>query len=547
MNSPTSGAPSLPPFGALVFYFLVITFLGIWPALTNGQPFFYPDTTAYVRGADLAISKGLGDRFSTDWDKDPRRIIFPKSATPASDQTAAAERKSARRVVLAGRSIIYGALLYLGAVIGGMWFSIIMQSLSAACLIFVFVVRTLGLDFRHFLISCAFLFTASPLPFFASFLMPDVFAGFLILAFAILATSWHRLSRVELVFLSAVLLFAVLAHFTHLLLLISLTALTAGYVWVRADRSPLVTIRGLIALASACVVLAVLWEVTFSFAVNRAFGSPPIRPPFIMAKLVSLVGEPAVARVCVDHDFVVCRFQSRFPIDNDSFLWSEDERAGVFSVVDVPTKRLLCDEQLRFALAIVPPNLGRIVSGELLDALRQLDHIGLSDYAYSPAELNFFRDRLPSRDFDWMLSTVAARSDAYETFGRTVLFVTGIAAAVITTLLLLGVRSWRTAQGAIGLEQRRIWCAATCLQLAGIILNAMICGAFSAVHDRYESRVIWLIQLSAVTGIFVMSRTGGTPGWVLEVMSRLGGHKIGHTDNDVPELPVAKDVTSAVQ
>lgn len=34
---------------------------------------------------------------------------------------------------------------------------------------------------------------------------------------------------------------------------------------------------------------------------------------------------------------------------------------------------------------------------------------------------------------------------------------------------------------------------------------------------------------------------------VLDAISRLGGHKIGHTQNDVPQLPVAKDAASAVQ
>jgi integrase len=33
---------------------------------------------------------------------------------------------------------------------------------------------------------------------------------------------------------------------------------------------------------------------------------------------------------------------------------------------------------------------------------------------------------------------------------------------------------------------------------------------------------------------------------VLDAMARLGGHKIGHSDNEVPQLPVAKDETSAV-
>lgn len=34
---------------------------------------------------------------------------------------------------------------------------------------------------------------------------------------------------------------------------------------------------------------------------------------------------------------------------------------------------------------------------------------------------------------------------------------------------------------------------------------------------------------------------------VLDAISRLGGHKFGHTQNEAPQLPVAKDAASAVQ
>jgi integrase len=34
---------------------------------------------------------------------------------------------------------------------------------------------------------------------------------------------------------------------------------------------------------------------------------------------------------------------------------------------------------------------------------------------------------------------------------------------------------------------------------------------------------------------------------VLDAMSRLGGHKIGHTQNEAPQLPVAKAATNTVQ
>jgi hypothetical protein len=502
MHLPPSRVRRLPVTSRIFFWFVVVTLLGIWPALTNGQPFFYPDTTAYVRGADLAISKALGSRFATDWAQDQRRIIKPQTSvpTPEPSEPAATEQKSARRVVLAGRSITYGALLYFGEVLGGMWFSIIIQSLIAAYLIFIFVVRTLGLDFRYFLITCAFLFIASPLPFFASLLMPDVFAGFLILGFAILATSWDRLSTFERGITSAVLLFAVLAHTTHLILLLGLTAMTVVYV-VLSDRSQWIKIRWLIAIVAACVVIAVLWEVTFSFAVSRAFGSPPVRPPFVTAKLVSMLGEPAVSKVCASNAFVLCRFRDRFPIDSDTFLWSEDEHTGVFNVVDARTKRLLDDEQLRFALAIIPPNLGHFVAGLFLDALRQLTDTGLPEFSYAPLELEFFRNRLPGHYFERMTLTLAARSDDYAVFGHRVLYFTTVLGAIITVLLLGGLLRPRTLRIANEVEQGRIWCAATYIQLAGIMLNAIICGGFSTVHPRYEARVAWLIQLSMITGI----------------------------------------------
>jgi hypothetical protein len=502
INLPTSRVGELPVKSQIVFWFLVVTLLGIWPALTNGQPFFYADTTAYVRGADLAISKVLGSRFATDWATDQRRIIKPQSSLPAPERPApsAAERKSARRVVLVGRSIVYGTLLYFGEVLGGMWFSIIIQSLIAAYLLFLFIVRTLGLDFRPFLISCFVLYIVSPLPFFMSFLMPDVFAGFLILGFAILATSWDRLSHVERAITGAVMLFAVLSHTTHFILLLGLTFMTLGYVTL-VDRSKWINIRWFTATVAACIAIAVLWEFAFYFGVTQAFGSPPVRPPFVTAKLVSMLGESAVSKVCGSYAFVVCRFQDRFPVSTDAFLWSPDERTGIFSVVDVQTKRLLDDEQLRFALAIIPPNLGHFVAEVFLDALRQLVSIGLSDFFCGSSGLDFYRDRLPPDHFERMTSTFAARSDGYVVFGRRVQYVSAAIGAIITALLLGLLSRPRKVHGANEKEQERMWCEATYIQLAGITLNAIICGGFSTVEPRYQARVIWLIQLSLITGI----------------------------------------------
>ena len=508
MNPSTNEVQRLRRRGQMVVSFVILALFGIWPALSNGQPFFYADTPAYVRGADLAISRVLGNRFTTAWAKGPRSVTEPLAASQTA-QSSASEPKATRRIVLAGRSIIYGALLYIGEVFGGMWFSILAQSLIATYLIFIFTVRALQLEFRYFLMGCAVLFLASPLPFFASFLMPDVFAGFLILAFAILATSWDRLSRFERAFTAAVVLFAVLSHATHLLLLVGLTVLSGGYV-VFAARAQWISPRRLVTISAASVMAAILWEVAFSAAVSRAFGSPPVRPPFIMAKLISIVGEPGVAEVCASNHFVVCRFQDRFSSDAEAFLWSTNERIGVFNVVDAGTKRLLSDEQSRFALAIIPSNLGHILIESFYDALRQLTHIGLSEYFYGSSKIAFLQERLPSGHFDRLTSSLAAHSDSYLIFGRKVLYATAVLSSILTALLLSGVPRLRNARSAEETEQQRIWRAATYILLVGITLNAIICGALSVVNHRYEARVIWLIQLTSVTGVCLMA-----PHWLI--------------------------------
>lgn len=492
--------PGLPPPIWIAVGLMLLTIFGIWPALTNGQPFFYADTTAYVRGADLAISKLFGSRFATDWAKDPRRTIERNALTSISE-TASGHQQPPSPVPLAGRSIIYGVLLYFGEVFGGMWFPILLQSSIATYLLFLFVVKVLEQSFGCFVVTCVAVFLGSTAPFFVSYLMPDIFAGLLILSFATLAVGWGRLTRSERGMLSVVALFAVLVHTSHLMLLFGLTVVTVGYAAVATYSQ--INVRRVAAVAAGCLIVGILWEITFSFAVNRALGAPAIHPPFLTAKLVSTLGEPAVADLCRQQSFVVCQFQDRFPIDNKSFLWSTDKRVGVFNVVDTPTRRLLGKEQLAFALAIIPPNFGHFVAGFSLDFLRQLTQFNLDEYSYTPSGLEWFKTRLPVGDFNEMSASVASRSDIYAIFGRTFLYIAAIGGAIVT-LTLLAMALYQVRKDPCAHVQDRLWCTAISILLAGFFLNAAICGGFSDVNNRYQARVVWLIQLCAISGTLVL-------------------------------------------
>ena len=59
----------------------------LWPAIVNRQPFFFPDTTSYVRAADLAVRLVTHGRVQSAWSvNDPSPADLPKGAAPAPRQ-----------------------------------------------------------------------------------------------------------------------------------------------------------------------------------------------------------------------------------------------------------------------------------------------------------------------------------------------------------------------------------------------------------------------------------------------------------------------------
>ena len=99
----------------------------MWPALYNGQPFFFPDTTAYIRAPDAALQKLTG--LSSPWtqledDGSAANAQAPPGEVPAPPSVSSIKDKT----VLSGRSVYYGALLYLGDRFGHFWFTVLVQA-----------------------------------------------------------------------------------------------------------------------------------------------------------------------------------------------------------------------------------------------------------------------------------------------------------------------------------------------------------------------------------------------------------------------------------
>src|SRR6516164_9940957 len=303
--------------------FALLLGIMIWPAFYNEQPFFFPDTTAYIRAADLGVQSLT--HHTTPWsvsaeDKDG-------GGQDSADDSGTKRVNSVKdKTVFSGRSPYYGVLLYLGEVTGGFWISITLQAL-ALLVALAWALRALQLPmWPHLLWIGVVIATTTSASFFASFLMPDVFAALTILGCSVLIAHPRRLSAVDysiwLLLLAASLMF----HDSHTL--IAATLLLLGLTWNLLTRR-WSNWRGLGFIGFA-LLLAACAQLVFDFAVQRVVGASPLRLPFLMARVIEDgPGYRFLRDTCPGSQ--VCDYIGRLPMSSDEFLWSSKMNRGVFA------------------------------------------------------------------------------------------------------------------------------------------------------------------------------------------------------------------------
>ena len=492
----------------------------LWPLLLNGSPLYFYDTTAYLRYPALAFQKLLGVESNlsaallgtgTDPGADPGAAPTPSATTPPDTHSDTPSAPSAgpgpadTDTVAAGRSIYYGVMLYAGALLGGLWVGILFQLGCVALAIHMTLAALLGPGRRRLYPAVmAVLAVATPLPFFVCYLMPDVFAGIALLAVANLfafdrgLAPWRRLLWLGLLAL------ALLFHSSHtataLLLLLPATAVA----WALLRRPPW---RAAATIAAAAGI-GLLGEALFGLTVDAVYGAPPVRPPFLMARVASdAPGAAWLAAHCPEVGLRLCAFAQRMPLDTDLFLWSTDPAVGVYGSADAATRRALDAEQTTFVLGVLADNpLGQLAAS-LGDFGTQLARFGLGEFAYE----------------DYMRETVAAilPAETRAAFVGSALyrgtFPLGAAdlLAQAATLVAAAWLAWRAAaelaapgRGGADSADRALRVFAIVL-VGGVVANAAVTGILSTPHDRYQARVIWLVPLLALV-VFLRRRPAAT-------------------------------------
>nr|WP_047166263.1 hypothetical protein [Sphingomonas sp. Y57] len=462
-----------------------------WPAFINGQPFYFPDSTAYVRAADSAAYIFSGERIRTEWTEHYRRSLEPGGKAHDTDHHIGARGNDlATESIMAGRSPYFGALLWVSYLFSRFWLFVVAQAAVAYWLIRM-ALRLFGLARPAIVAGTVLLLSAvTALPYFTGLLMPDLLAGIGILAFLLLVIDRGRLARGERMGLFTLLLLSVVAHLTHILIVAAMAAMLAIWAlargWPRArTAAPVVPTLLILAAGIGSVLLT-------SAVVEQVFGRKPLLVPLLTARFMADgPGLDYLRRHCPEAGFAACAWAGRTEVMAADLLWSHDPAKGGYMFADAATRRALSAEDKAFATAVLADHPVAQGTAILRNGWRQAIDIEADLLNYSCTMGPHCWPALPPRERAALQASLGGQG----LWPQPAIARLQQGAIVAAILLLL---AWLAIDARRGGERRddlRLWLLLIVVALA---VNALLGGGISEPQARYQARIIWLLPLAAI-------------------------------------------------
>src|SRR5690606_38437655 len=167
----------------------------------------------------------------------------------------------------------------------GSWGGVVLQSLIVSFLLLKWLTIALRQSNSEggwrVITIFGILVALTPLPYFTSMLMPDVYAGIIILTLGTLICFWHQISVGEKALLWGASAITVTFHSTHILIVAAM-AVGASMFCFRGSRR----LRPIL-LSAPILFTAVLAAMAFSIAVEMRLGEKPMSPPFLSARITA--------------------------------------------------------------------------------------------------------------------------------------------------------------------------------------------------------------------------------------------------------------------
>ncbi|MGZ3364638.1 MAG: hypothetical protein ACXWKY_07985 [Caulobacteraceae bacterium] len=465
-------------------------------AFAGGRPSVFFDTDGYyLMGENAAQAiKRLPAAFAGD----PKAMTTPVSDDDQIDIT-----------VMGARSPAFGLFLFVLEKLGGVWLVAGVQALICAWTVYLLWKSAAPAAPQWtYLALMAGLTAGSTLPFFATMIMPDVFAGVAAAAFVALTVYGARLSRLETAGAVLVLAFAYAVHASHMLTaLAAMVPAALLFWWFKAPAKPVV--RGY-ALVFAAMVLAVLSGKAYDGAFALRTGTTLHRPPFLMARvLADGPGRAYLRKVCKgpDDPYVICRAKQAPLTRSDDILWEESPLIGAFNALKSPELQLRMEaEEWPFVKASVLNDPWGQFKASMENWADQLIRISVHDPLRDPRQFLANEYWKTTRLVDMIVAPEQCKPigpGCKPPFDMAMTKHWHELVMILSTLFA----AWRLSRPDVRAElsdRKAPWArdaiplAVAVAILAGmVVLKAGVCGVISGAFSRYQARIVWLWPAAA--------------------------------------------------
>lgn len=438
---------------------LAATFILSWPAFLNGYPFIFPDTAGYLGPSIDFLATGW---LSAAWSRPPFYGIF---ALPIHWTWS-------------------------------LWPLAFVQAFLISHLLFLTLRTLLGtVDTRFYLVTVFVLSLFTSLPWHAATLIPDIFTPIVVLGIFLLVCMDDRLRTWELLYVLVLTTAATSFHFSHLGLA-AILAVAAPAMWLRRSFRPLVSVRsmviGLLPFVLAFSALVAVNKVFRGEAAATTHGSL-----FLLSRYQGIVKD-YLNEHCDARGYILCEHKD----DMGRILWGDDSLTNRIGANKLNEEAKVI---LREAFRTYPIETA---NSALQSVLNQLVTFSTANWIYvhedtpdDPAAHRLFR-AFPN-EYSAFLSSGQSTDKLPKATARLIDTLAIFAALPFFLSFLLQ---------AYQRQDTRLE-ALYAFVIVSLVANAAVCAALSAVVERYQSRLIWLVVLVTLIGAYrSRSARGSNPG-----------------------------------
>ena len=381
------------------------------------------------------------------------------------------------------RSTVFGLYLHFGQ--GSyFWINLAIQALATLWILQLMLrVFGLGTPFRIAAISLALIMTTA-LPWLASMLLTDIFAGLSILSLFVLIAHGDKTSSTEKWLLFAFTAFAAAAHSATLGVLLGLCC--AGWM-VRPWASARIPATGLIQ-GSLTIVAGAAMLLSANFALSGQLAWTPGGYGVAFGRMMQ---DGIVTRYLNDHcqtiKLKLCPYRDELPATADEFLWGK-------SVFNTLGRFNGLNEEMGFiAVQSLLEYPAWQAEAAAIATAQQLVHVatGEGTTGFIPHTYGIIERYLPGQ-----LATMRAARQQNWDINFAVINWVHVPVALASMLLLLGILGhaiWYRR-----LDDVTLLAATISTALLG---NSFICGVISGPHDRYGARLVWIVTFAVLIAL----------------------------------------------